>query len=147
MFPEVVPPKLVQGLKTRLTLHMRQVLLEQPSIEPDAATLDGVRPIERACYRNHAEITELLLVKGVSSVVNPSLWVGLKFGTWLLRKQLPEVVAKQRALEEAEAAVKAAEDERKAQAQREREEKEKEAREASKQAAVKEKEKGKKGKK
>jgi len=55
-----------------------------------ARTNDGVRPIEVACAKNHSAVADLLLSKGVTSFVDPGLWMGLKMGSWMIRKQLPE---------------------------------------------------------
>mmetsp|Transcript_28985 Transcript_28985/g.64833 ORF Transcript_28985/g.64833 Transcript_28985/m.64833 type:complete len:142 (-) Transcript_28985:197-622(-) len=73
-----------------------------------ARTNDGVRPIEVACAKNHSAVADLLLSKGVTSFVDPGLWMGLKMGSWMIRKQLPEVVERQRIADEEEAKAEAA---------------------------------------
>mmetsp|Transcript_17480 Transcript_17480/g.34540 ORF Transcript_17480/g.34540 Transcript_17480/m.34540 type:complete len:421 (-) Transcript_17480:487-1749(-) len=60
------------------------VLLAHPNCDPDAKTDDGVRPIECACTKNHTRVADLLLTKGVSSFVDPKLWMGLRFGAWMV---------------------------------------------------------------
>ena len=73
-----------------------------------APTNGGVRPIECACARNHSGVVDLLLGAGVTSFVDPGLWMGLRFGTWMMRRQLPEVLERQRLIVEQEAAEEAA---------------------------------------
>ena len=76
-------------------------ILEHPHVELNAATKDGVRPIEAACARNHGAVVDLLLSKGVSSLgISPGMWVGLSFGKRLMRRQLPEILETQRLAEE-----------------------------------------------
>jgi hypothetical protein len=73
-------------------------------VDADAVTHDGVRPLEAACQRNHAAVADLLLAHGVSSFVQPDLWLGLQFGRRLLRRQLPERIAAQQQQDAAQAA-------------------------------------------
>jgi len=114
------------------------------AVSAQATTSAGVRPIECACARNHSEVVDLLLAKGVTSVVDPALWMGLKFAKWMMRRQLPEVLEKQRLLNEQEAAAEAAriaEEERKKEEAAEAKAADKKAKAADKPAADKKKKK------
>ena len=44
-----------------------------------------------------------MLDKGVTSLISDQHWLGLRFSNFLVRKQLGEVIAKQRAIDEQEA--------------------------------------------
>lgn len=77
-------------------------LLDHPQIDANERNHQGMTPLELACCRNHTKIAELLINKGkVSSAigVDPSLWMGLRFGSWMMRKQIPELAANQRILD------------------------------------------------
>ena len=81
-----------------------EILLSDQKCDPDACSATGVRPLEAACAQNHREVAKLLIDKGkVSSQISNKHWLGLAFGNFLIRKQLPEVIAKQRAEDEREA--------------------------------------------
>jgi ankyrin repeat protein len=81
-------------------LETASALLDHPNIDANERNNDGVSPLECACTRNHLKVAELLISKGVSSSVDPSLWMGLRFGSWMMRKQIPELAAKQRIIDE-----------------------------------------------
>ncbi len=69
-------------------------------LKNQAATDGGVRPIECACVHNHTAIASLLLARGVSSLVEPKIWMGLQYGTWLIGHQVPEMATQQTLLDE-----------------------------------------------
>jgi len=95
-------------------LNTAAALLDHPNINPNARNNEGTSPIESACSRNHHHVVELLISKGVSSFVDSNLWMGLRFGSWMARKQVPELAYQQCLLDkqkEKEEAEKAAQEE------------------------------------
>lgn len=77
---------------------------ESEPVDGDAPSLNGTRPIEVACSRQHVAVVGMLVAHGVSSFVQPDLWLGPSFGKRMLRYQLPERIAEQRRQEAEEAA-------------------------------------------
>ena len=80
---------------------------ESDPVDADAPTLNGVRPIEVASSSHHIAVVDLLVAHGVSSFVQPDLWLGPSFGKRMLRYQLPERLAEQRRQDAEEAAERA----------------------------------------